>query len=470
MRVGPIAGTSGFLFFVGLFLMLFSSCAPASPAWERYVSEQEHYAQLFENKDTNCPLLAFGWIESRRVSTRRVDSSGRVGQPGSRDLNASEIQIVAKLIDSLPPTRDSVPEERQILLGCVQSNQWFRAIYDRQEIPAPLEKLTEMMGRPVPWSVSTIVGDSFARADHANFLCVAQDAPIAVASGQGYLQVWNLNKSSASPGPIIKSRFGGMYLAEYQTPAALSPDGSVFAVANDYALAVFDCKKESLIWQTGPLEQEEYMGKHLAIGDGGKTLFGAGGHTIERWDVATGKVHGTLVENPITSQGVVRFLHVSRNGKVLIAGFGLDRNSRPSSFAIWETGKDEPALRFTEKEGATADLSPDGETVVLSAFGRHKIVSFKWKTGERTEIPLRTSSGASSAYSIQWSPDATRIAAYVDDYPASVFVYDATSWKPIGHWECGQIGEGSYFTFNRNGLLYQIRKNELNGLDVMTVK
>jgi WD40 repeat protein len=248
---------------------------------------------------------------------------------------------------------------------------------------------------------------------------------------------------------------------------AISPDGSTVAVATHYGLYVVDWKSEKLLWQAGALEHEGYLGKHLAIGDNGRTLFAAGAHTIERWNLAFGKEHSVLVANEHRGEGIVRFLKTSRGGRVLIAGFGLHLNSRPQSFAVWEQGKTEPALRFVEKEAAAADLSPDGEQIALSAFGRETLVLYKWRTGERQEIRLRNSPGT---YSVLWSPDGRRLAAYVDTYPASIYIYDIATWKPIAQWDCGRIGEGSSFVFQTNGMLLQIRGNEINALDVAALK
>jgi hypothetical protein len=62
------------------------------------------------------------------------------------------------------------------------------------------------------------------------------------------------------------------------------------------------------------------------------------------------------------------------------------------------------------------------------------------------------------------------LAAYVDTYPASILIYDTTSWKPIACWNCGRIGQGSEFIFGQNGILYQIRGNEINALDVSSLR
>jgi hypothetical protein len=72
---------------------------------------------------------------------------------------------------------------------------------------------------------------------------------------------------------------------------------------------------------------------------------------------------------------------------------------------------------------------------------------------------------------VLWSPDGKRLAVYGDStYPASILIYDTATWRPIAHWDCWKIGQGSEFSFGSDGILYQIRNNELNALDVPHLK
>ena len=276
------------------------------------------------------------------------------------------------------------------------------------------------------------------------------------------MQVWNLDNSFQKAGSPLKIISGKPSLFDWEHPIAVSPDGNIISVATHYALCAVDWKNEKLLWKAEALEHEGYFGKHIAIGDNGRTLFAAGAHTVGRWDLLSGRQHAVLMTNKSDLDNLVRLLKTSRNGKVVVAGVG-NYNLRPSIFAVWEADKNEPALKFGEQEGADADLSPDGEWIALSRFGRENLVLFKWRTGERKEIRLRNSQGT---YSVYWSPDGRRLAAYVDTYPASIIIYDTTSWKPIAEWDCGRIGQGSEFCFGKDGTLYQIRNNELNALDV----
>lgn len=439
----------------------------------RYLRQQKHYAATFKAGDTNVPLFAMDWF-APTVHFCRVNQAGQgaarrdVGhaiQAGvSISLDETNLQALVETINHLPPPpKHSLPVERQIVVSCIRSNQWFRATYDRGDIPRELERVSEITGAYLPWYIPRVQGRSVARANDGGFFCVATEASVAVSAGNRVLQVWNLDDSFPKASSPLKVISDIPSLFEYQHPVAVSPDGSVIAVATHYGLYAVDWKNEKLLWKAGALEHEGYSGKHLAIGGKGQTLYAAGAHTIERWNLLSGQRLGVLIAKDLNLDNVVRFLRTSRNGNVLVAGFG-NFNQRPNSFAVWESGKDEPALKFEETEGAGADLSPDGEWIALSRFGRENLVLFRWRTGERKEVPLRNSR---SCYRVLWSPDGKRLAAYTDStYPASVLIYDTGNWKPIGHWECGQIGQGSEFSFGKDGTLYQIRNNELNALDI----
>lgn len=443
----------------------------------RYMRAQEHYAEAFKAGDTNVPLLEMDWF-APTVHFCRVSQSGKgsarrdVGhaiQAGvSISLDETNMQALVETINHLPPpSKHSLPVERQIVVGCIRSNQWFRAVYDRADIPNELEKISEITGAYLPWYIPTAVGRSVANGNGSEFFCVATETPVAVSAGWNFLQAWELNNTFSTASSQLKVISGKPSLFEYEHPIAVSPDGKTIAVATEYELCVVDWKNGKVLWKTDALEHEGYYGKHLCIGDNGRRLFAAGAHTIEQYDLLTGQNRSVLITNEANGNGIVRFLKASRNGKILITGFGLNGNLRPHSFVIWEDGKVEPALKFEEPEGAYADLSPDGEWIALSRFGTDKLVLFKWRTGERKEVRLRNSG---DCYSVLWSPDGKRLAAYVDTYPASIIIYDAANWKPVAQWDCGKIGFGSEFSFGKDGTLYQIRNGELNALDVPNLK
>jgi hypothetical protein len=71
---------------------------------------------------------------------------------------------------------------------------------------------------------------------------------------------------------------------------------------------------------------------------------------------------------------------------------------------------------------------------------------------------------------MNWSPDGKRFAAYLDTYPASIFIYDAATWKPIAQWRCGEIGAHSEFSFQPYGTLLQLQDDAISALDAGVLK
>ena len=447
----------------------------------RYMRQQDHYAEAFKAGDTNVPLFEMDWfaptVHFCRVSqvgkgSARRDVGYAIQDGVSISLDETNLQALIETLNRLPtPPKHTLPIERQIVVGCIRSNQWVSAVYDRANIPSELDRISGITGAYLPWyipDVSAAASRPVARATDANFYCMATETPIAVSAIYGFLRIWKLDNFFGKKSYKFQLEGGiPMQLFRYEQPIAISPDGKTIAVATENNLCVVEWQKRNVIWKADTLEQEGYSNcRHIVIGEGGRTLFTAGAHTIERWDLFSGQKLGVLSVMKTNFNVPVQRLIISRNGKVLLAGFGW-QNLRPNAFKIWDAGKDKPSLVFEEKEGTEANLSPDGEWIALSRFGTENLVLLKWRTGERKEVWLRNSRSIDSVY---WSPDGKRLAAYVDTYPPSIIVYDASLWKPIASWSCGRIGESSEFFFGSDGLLYQIRNTELNALDVPKLK
>lgn len=306
------------------------------------------------------------------------------------------------------------------------------------------------------------------RAEHGDFYCIATEAPIAVSAGGNFLQVWKLGGFFQRPTPPLHLFDGRPSLEGYEHPIAISPDGNTVAIATEYETCCVDWKSEKVLWKTDGLEHEGYYGKHVIIGENGKTLFTAGAHTVERWDLLSGEHHAVLIKNEMNANGDIRFLKISSNGKVLIAGFGLPNGTGPLSFDVWEVGKDEPAFKSEEKDGMSVDVSPDGDWLAISKFGARNLSLLKWRTGEKKEVDLQASNSITSVF---WSPNGKRLAVHVDSWPASIIVYETTNWKPVARLKC-PYPDGIYyeFFFGNDETLYQIRGNELNAFDISRMK
>ena len=447
-----------------------------------YMRRQRELAARFKAGDTNTPLLTLGWF-SHGVHFCRVQPSaeaisavdvGHAIQGGRRvSLDERARQLLLQSINSLPPPPGkSPPVYRQVVVSGIRSNQWFQGVYDRADVPPEVEKLFQITGAYLEWYFPTVEGAQIALTDFGHCFTsqasisaftVASGAPFAVSSGVNGIQVWDLNRRAARPLLFLKTNV----LVDFESPltvATISPDGGVVALASPYATFAVDWKAERILWQRGPLDQEGCLTKHLAIGGSkGEFLFAAGNHVFERWDVATGKTLALLVTNGPT----IQCISVSRDGKTIVAGMnGRACMDMPTSFKVWKANEDHSVAGCDESDPTGVGLSPDGKELVLSVFGEGNLRIWNWRTGGTREVPLRTPYASGNAYSLYWSPDGSRLAAYIDTYPDSIVVYNTSTWKPLAQWCCGAIMSDSKFGVSKDGVLLQQRDHDLNGLDL----
>jgi len=385
--------------------------------------------------------------------------------------------LLEAAINALPASSSKpLPKERQILISGIRSNQWFTRAYDRADVPTEVETLYGLTDAYLGWLIPKIERSEIARLHNSNFsggfATVASDADLAISFGQWVtngayyhppaMEFWSVKNGLREASPPFRGI--SQVPSEWQGVAA-SPDGSAVAVAIMYGLFVVDGKTSKLLWQAGPLDHDNFYGTTLAIGDKGRTLYSSGAHIVERWDLLSGRKLATLCTNEL----IVKFLKVSLDGSTLVAGFG-NFNASATSFAIWESGQDQPAVRFSSPNGASVGISPDGQTLVLCHRGEKELELWNWRKGEKVRVPLRVPYASGSAYSMHWSPNGKRLAAYIDTYPASIIVYDTKNWKPLAQWCCGQIMSHSEFFVKQDGKLLQLMGGQINSLDLIATK
>jgi WD40 repeat protein len=453
----------------------------------RHVKEQSRYAALFRAGNTNVPLLAMDWFSDHGVYFCRVSQCGKVysardvsyaiqggtGISSRFSLDNTNRPLLEAVINSLPgSSKTSLPRERQIVISGIQSNQWFRRVYDRANVPAEVEALYDLTGAYLGWFIPVVGADpEYGRhgmSQHgANSFAIAQESSFAVSiCANSSLQIWNLK----GPSPVRTATLDKLpypwkeHANDLWVVAAMSPEGRIVILAVHDVLFAVDWQNQKLLWQKSQTAWGNTYragGRTLAVGNGGHSLFVAEGNSIHRFKLADGTKLGTIA----TNGAGIKFLQTSWNGGLLVAGFG------DNSFTIWETEKDLPACHFSEPAEVTCiAISPDNQRIVLSGFGQKTLVVHTWQRGERREFRLRTPYASASACSLCWSPDGRCLAADVDTYPSSVIIYETATWKPIADWPCGAVGSGSEYVFTKKGRLFQLIDGAVNCLDVNVLK
>jgi WD40 repeat protein len=382
--------------------------------------------------------------------------------------NAKRALLVASINNLPAPSKASLPKERQILISGIRSNQWFTFVYDRANVPSVVEYLYGLTEAYLEWFIPKVGWQPYG-VEHAMFqgslnsFAFAEEAQIAVYNCGG-CQIWDLAGRSPKKLAMLDGlpdpwRYYANYLWSIQ---AISPDGTVIFIADKNVVFAVNWKTQSLVWnqtqvQLGNLYQASH--RTIAIGNHGKSLFIVESNSIQRWNSTDGR----LVDVLMTNASGIKLMDTSPDGELLLAGFG------DNSFAVWKTDRDAPEFRFTETNGAScAAISPDNQKIVVNGFGYRKLIIYDLQRSEREEFPLRTPL-SSSAYALHWSPNGKRLAACINTYPASVLIYETTSWKPIAEWACGAIGTGCEFVFNKDGTLFQLMGGEFHSLDVSTL-
>jgi WD40 repeat protein len=452
--------------------------------------------RFFGSSGTNAPLLELDWFSGpSSIEYCRVSQSGNVSsarnvinwaiQGGHRaQLDQTNLELLAAAMNSLPaPANQTLSKERLLVVRGLRTNQWFEFTYDRANVPKEVERVYEITGSYLEWFIPKVDGHLIAHTSYGGSsgsqagiesFRIASAASIAVSSGVNGIQIWDLKKGTATPllfltkAPNLSFQFGQPW-----DPATISPDGSIIVCASDYVTFAADWKAEKVLWVTNALVQVDSGGcltKKVAIGgDKGQFLFVAAAHKVERWDLATGKYLATLDTNRPT----IQFLETSRDGNTLVAGFNDSLMggciTMSTSISVWKSDEDMSSARFEMGSYADIGISPDGRKIALSIFGQNKLLLWSWQNGITNEITFRTPGSLPRAYAMFWSPDRTRFAAYVDTYPASIVVYDALNWKPLAHWECGQVMSDAKFDFASDGEFVELRDHDLTGLDVKSL-
>ena len=388
-------------------------------------------------------------------------------------LDVTKLNLLIQAINSLPPpSKHWLPVERQIVISCIRSNQWFHGVYDRGNPPAGVERLYEITDAYFALYIPQVSGRQIDPTGGLMIqdLLIANDAPVAASiTMNNGVQVWDLsgrNARATNPLRDIERPWNDYAKDLFCNRGAVSPDGKIIVMHEGFRSVIFavNLNSKKLLWHIDNADHPDWRNNinqsAVAIGNNGRSLFTAGANSIYRWDLAKGEMLAQLS----TNQSGVKYMDTSRNGKVLVAGFYDD------TFEVWNTDKNEAAGHFVETNATDncMAISPDGQQIAyISNVSRGKIVLWNWQNGVRRELPLR----ATSAYSLCWSPNGKCMAAVVDTYPASVLIYDTATWNPIAQWNCGEYGCGPRIAFENNGILLAlVCKGGLLGLDINSLK
>jgi WD40 repeat protein len=435
------------------------------------IVQQDRFGIQFQNGDTNTPLLAMDWFSGPHIDyfcyvsrAGKADSARNVInwaiQGGNHvQLDQTNLDLLIATMNALPsPPKVQPPQERWLVIRGIRTNQWFKYVYDRQNVPSEVEKLFDLTGGYLEWFIPIIGDHPIASNANVNVFIPAKKAPIAISFGGNGIQTWDLRKEQIQdtvPLNIIPYR---QSFGPYQDVQAVSTDGKIIVVACENGICAVDLTTKTVLWNKDgeALEHNGRYNKHLVIGgDKGQFLFAAGAHTLERWDLITGKMLAVLA----TNQPTIKSLEVSQDGKIVLAGFDnstFDESGK--SFSIWKANEDNPVAHIEKPQLTASCISPDGRIVALDVFGNRTLELWNWAKNSTETIPLRLPYGGFCAIQMYWSPDGTTLATLIQEATYSIVIYDTTSWKPLARRMVGPIVhiENQSFHYDTSGKLFQI--------------
>lgn len=444
---------------------------PNGPIYDFIVQQHRETGERFKTGDTNAPLLILEWfLNSQCAMCRRVDRTGHaIGTDHGRLfangrqallLDPTRLGQLVRTINVLPAAPSRPPQDRWLVVSGIRSNEWFTAIYDRADIPPPVERLFEIiaLGRP-PW----IVGDANTSTNVAGrygdtwvtSLRTAAGAPLAasvsaVASGRtsNSVQLWDTENWKQIMVPAIEE-----FMMWPWDSVALSSNGQYVVVTGEHTVRNVDRSSGKIRWEIPFPHGDGNRIRQLVFVHNDERLAVAFQNSVEIWDSATGKTSGVLETN-----ADIALLTASLDGRLL--AFVSDKKK----VQVWDAESWSEVRETTEAAqsvGAMA-FSPDATHLALSGFPyRDSFALWDLTTGGRTVIAARADEYMDDIADLAWSPDGRRLAVTLRG--REVLIYDAHTWKPVARWP----GVSGRIAFANTGmLLSRLNDGTLRALDV----
>lgn len=436
----------------------------------------------FYRGTTNSLLLKTSWfLYANCVYEDDVSTDGRafgelftpggVHGGGVGGLGKTNLLRLEECINALPPAPTKrPPKERWLLVSGIRSNQWFTSVFDRRRLPLEVEKLFELTGMELEWSLPVVNSTTnFAGPSSSgkSILQVAGEAPTIASFGFSGAQISEIRDGKQTV--LTNLSFGPMWFeGALIISAAVSADGRLVAIGRGHQITMFDWASKKIIWEkstilpSGDQSRNDSIPRHLVIIEDDKVLIvnRSNGPRIEKWDATTGEILGTLDGDP----SGVQQMTASPDGRLLAVAFG------EGLVRIWDTKSNEPPKSFRDsKRMSSMAFSPNGHYLATSAFDfRRSLEIWDWRKGKMVMVRKNFNTSIPDDFdSIAWSPDGSLLAA--NPGGQAPLIFETENWKPLASWGTHPLIGGGHtrLAFLPDGAL--IGQNDAGGLELINV-
>jgi len=439
---------------------------------------------------TNSLLLKMSWFLSAncvfeddigdkgQISGELITPMGTQGGGGA-GLNKTNLSQLKEWINALPsaPTKRP-PKDRWLLISGIYSNHWSTFIFDRRNVPLEVEKLFELTGMRLEWSLPIINSTTNFPCPSSrgkSILSVAGEAPVVASFGLSGAQFSEIQNGKQTV--LTNVSFGPLWFeGSLIISSAVSPDGHLIAIGRDHQITMYDLALKKVIWDkstilpSGDKSHNDSIPRHLAILDDDKVLVvnRSNGPQIEKWDATTGEMLGALEGDP----SGVQEMAASPDGRLLAVAFGN------GLVRVWGTNFSEPLKSFLDSRWISSiAFSPDGRYLATSgADFRRSLEIWDWRFGRLVLTRKNWNTSMPDDFdSIAWSPDGSLLAASPGGQAPIIF--ETRNWKPLAYWGLhpitggGQtrlafLPDGSLLGQNQDGGLELINSSALKELNL----
>lgn len=411
---------------------------------EKYL-QQKHLvsqrASLQGNSKTD--LCWIDWVNEHGVSCsvrihNNFNASYIFGEPNPMkaprtiSLQDGASTEIKNALDNLPDAGHLPPEGRWLVVSGLRYGEWFHAVYDRQDIPPPLERILDLLwdGIGRPWlfpemSVApTPLPSPWSTQAYRRSLTITENNRL-IFLPDAQPQLWDLTTLSptetATGAPRIQSLAGLCRIL-------ISPNGRHLAELLSGRVWIYDLTTGSNVWRSEKFPMDRIIEpRGGAVGPDGKFYFSFS-NRVDVCDPGEAFKLETLIPKGLPN------IQITADGKRLVSIVG--------GASVWDLSTRSNIARVRlgpQLWVGASDATGDRIAFAQQAGSSTNFLVWSMPDGGTVSVPKRGDPFYDGWADFAWSPDGRHMAAM--DAGGRLFVYRTLDWKILAKGTTGRHGD-----------------------------